>query len=155
MATHYNDTRRSEGMPVLGLAALRQFWGCPPTSSQTTQRLRASSWDGRPYAYSARPSGGLGRSHSTRVDHPNYMCCRTQYMRAECGLSTQLSIELALWLHQQGRCKKLNDKLEMPVLGMAARYSHTERSENMPVLGLAALRQFLGCPPTSSRTTQR
>ena len=56
-------------------------------------------------------------------------------------------VELAPWLYQQGRLKKLKDKLEMPVLGMAARY--TQHSERMPVLGLAALRQFLGWSPAT------
>ena len=32
----------------------------------------------------------------------------------------------------------------MPVLGMAARYNHTQHSERMPVLGLAAPSPVLG-----------
>ena len=80
LVAHYNHTSHRERMPVLGLAAPSPVLGLVAHYNHTSHAVRsthASSWDCRPYTYSARPSGGLGRSRSTKVDHPNGTCSGT------------------------------------------------------------------------------
>ena len=60
--------------------------------SQALSRAEQGAIEDGLHACSARPSGGLGRSHSTRCDHPIYTIARNirelDVARACCPLST-------------------------------------------------------------------